>query len=329
MPKIIDLHCDTLMYCVKGAPNVYGEIGDGNVDLYTLDANINVQKLIKGGSLAQVFAIYIPRAAEYPGFNMNPYEYYLAAHARFNELLKENAAYLRPALNCEDIIKNEKEGFISAILSVEDADPLDGKMERLYDMYRDGVRMIGPLHNVINCIGYPQRPDPEEHKRGLKPFGIDAIREMERLGIVIDVSHMSEGCFWDTLKYTRGPIIASHSCCSAIARRSRNLTDEQIKALAERGGICGVNFANGLLHAGDGPSLISEVIAHMDRIRNLGGIDMVAFGSDFDGIGCELEWNDYAGMPMIVKAMEEKFTESEIEKICHGNAMRVFKEILK
>jgi len=329
MPRIIDLHCDTIMYCVEGAPTLRGPFSKGNEDLYSLDNHINIQKLAKGGCLAQVFAIYIPRDSVFPGFEMQPYPYYKRAVKRYNELMEQNAAFIRPALSASDILANDKAGFMSSVLSVEDGDPLDEKVERLSELYSDGVRMIGIMHSVNNCLGSPHSMDPEKQRMGLKPFGIEVVREMERLGMVIDVSHMSDGSVWDTLKHTRGPIIASHSCCRTLNPISRNHGDDVIKAIGERGGVCGVNFSADLLKNGGEESLISDVIRHMDHIRNVGGVDMVAFGSDYDGISSVLEWKDYSGMPMIVKAMEEKFTESEIEKICHGNAMRVFKEVLK
>ena len=317
--NIIDLHCDTIL---EGITN--------GADMRSGNGHISLDKLAAGGSLAQCFAIFIPtgRSAEHHKTTQwTYYEYYHLAYQFFRKMLEENADVIRQAKTTGDIEKNKKDGKLSAILTVEDCIFVDGKMERIDEMKENGVRMASLIWNNENCMGYPNRRGFTEHWMGLKPFGYDAIQVMNDYGIIVDVSHLNEGGFWGVAKTSRKPFAASHSCARALCDHPRNLTDEQLKALGEAGGVVGVNFYDAFLDAADtGHTTIAQIVQHLEYMKDKAGIDALAFGSDFDGIESTLEFGDFAGFPQIVDALEKKFTDDEIDKICHGNFLRVLKD---
>lgn len=321
MGKIIDLHCDTIMRFYEG--NHF----DG------MDAHINREKIQKANSFAQCFAIFVPTfdAASNHGIMDGPNDYLEKAYAAFLQELALNKDILRQARTVEELEQNEKEDMINAILTIEDGVTLDGNLANV-DHYREmGVRMVALTWNYENTLGFPNHADPERHKMGLKPFGIEAVRYMNECGIVVDVSHLSEGGFWDVVKYSDKPFVASHSCCRSLCDHSRNLTDEQLRAVAEKGGVVGVNFCTGFLRQGAilgalATTKYEEVAEHLQHMKKVAGIETLAFGSDFDGISCKMEWGDISGMPSLVDYLSKTFTDDEIEKICYQNALRVFSE---
>ena len=315
--NIIDLHCDTVLFCYKNRKT-----------LRTWEGHINLEKLREGGCLAQCFALFIPThdaAVNYLGQETEPWELYQNLLHCYRALLADSADVLRPALSAAQVLENARSGFLSSILTIEDGVELDGKLDRLDTVYADGVRMIALTWNYENSIGFPNSSDPAEHtRRGLKPFGFEALEKMNELGIIIDVSHLSEAGFYDVASHSRKPFIASHSCCRALKDHSRNLTDAQLRTLADSGGVVGVNFYDAFLGDRGGTTAVEDIVRHLLYLRDRAGIESLAFGSDFDGIESELEFRDYAGFPQILRALEAHFTDDEIDKITHENFLRVF-----
>ncbi len=312
--QIIDLHCDTVMACYfKNEP------------LKNFDGHINIGKLQQGGCMAQALALFIATDGHTArdGVTM-PWDLYKKMLACWNENVDANADVMRRACSVEDIQKNADEGFLSALLTVEDGIGVDGRMERIDEMYADGVRMLALTWNFENCFGYPNSPDPALHQKGLKPFGLDAVARMNELGMIVDVSHLSEGGFWDVVKTTKKPFVASHSCARALRDHQRNLTDEQLKALADRGGCVGINFCSDFLSEDRRNTYAKDIVKHMVHFRDVAGIDILAWGSDFDGIESVLDFKDYTGMPHLLDLLSAEFTDDEIDKINHGNFLRVF-----
>ncbi len=322
--KIVDLHCDTIMRFYEG------EHLDGMVD-----SHVNLQKLRAGETLAQCFAIFVPthEAAVRHGLSDDPFGYFDRAYAAYLRELALCRGSLAPAYSVADIERNEKDGKISAILTVEDGVTLDGKLENVDEYYKKGVRMVALTWNYENSLGYPQNPDPARHALGLKPFGIECVRRMNELGIAVDVSHLSEGGFWDVAKTSKKPFIASHSCCRALCGTSRNLTDEQIKAVADSGGVIGLNYCNAFLHPisklfRDDFTAISELLRHLRHLVNLAGVEGVALGSDYDGIESRLEWGGCGGQQLFADAIIRQFGSDTAEKITHKNALRALRDII-
>ena len=155
---------------------------------------------------------------------------------------------------------------------------------------------------------------------------------MEELGMIIDVSHLSDAGFYDVLKYTKAPFVASHSDARALCPHQRNLTDEMIRALAERGGVIGLNYCASFLaqQQRDAMATIEQIAAHAKHIAKVGGIGCLGLGSDFDGIGNPVEMQDASGMIRLSDGLRKAgFHESEVDAIFSGNVMRIYEEILR
>lgn len=315
--RFVDLHCDSIL-----------EIYTKKKDLADLVGHINLEKLRHGGVLMQCFAAFIAThdCAERNGVHVGAYELFCAMADIFDRQMALYPDVLAPARSYADVVKNRAEGKISALFTVEDAVPLEGRIERVDEMYARGVRMAALLWNYENSLGFPNSPDAREHAKPLKPFGREAVERMNELGIIVDVSHLSEGGFWDVADISRKPFVASHSCARALCDHSRNLTDAQLRAVAEHGGVVGVNFNSGFLNGREDYTPNADIIRHMDYIRQKAGIESVALGSDFDGIDCALELCDCAGLPSLAEAMESVFTDDEIELISSKNALRVLRD---
>ena len=214
------------------------------------------------------------------------------------------------------------------MLTVEDGACLDGELSRLQTMFDLGVRLITLTWNYENCLGFPNSPDPALHARGLKDFGLETLAEMDRLGILVDVSHLSEGGFWDVVRENKKPFVASHSCARALCDHSRNLTDEQLRALGDCGGVCGVNFYSQFLRAGAEHTANEDILRHMAHIADHAGMEAVALGSDFDGISCTLEMENYSGLAHLAELIADRFGSANAEKICCQNALRLFRDVM-
>ncbi|MBQ8588943.1 MAG: dipeptidase [Firmicutes bacterium] len=315
MGHIIDLHCDTIMECMLKEQGLDGRPG-----------HINLEKLKKGGSMAQCFALFTLSNDMQDEHNCygEVYDLYNRMYETFQREMEAHKDVIRQARSAEEILKNNADGKLSAILTIEDCIFVEGKMERIVEMASRGVKMASLTWNYENSIGYPNHKNAELHKLGLKPFGIEAVEAMNDLGIIVDVSHLSEGGFWDVIKYSKKPICASHSCARALCDHSRNLTDEQLKAMGETGSVVGINFYSAFLEK---DNLIfsrdEAILKHMVHIANKAGIETLALGSDFDGIDCELEMKDYAGYPRLIEKMQEHFTDDQIDLITHKNFLRI------
>ena len=315
--RIIDLHCDTILNCYLNGEN-----------LHTYSGHINLDKLKKGGCLAQCFALFIPThdaALECFEQEKDPWELYQDLLSVYQENTKLCSDVIRPAFSADDILSNRDAGYLSSILTVEDCVEIEGQIERFDQVFRDGVRMMALTWNYEKCIGFPNSADDVLHTtKGLKPFGFDAVEKMNDLGIIIDVSHLSEAGFYDVAAHSKKPFAASHSCCRTLQNHPRNLTDRQLKTLADKGGIVGVNFYDQFLGDLDGHTTIESIVRHVLYIREKAGIESICLGSDFDGIESSLEFKDYSGFPAIIAALEKYLSDDEIDQICYGNFLRFF-----
>ena len=317
--RIIDLHCDTILNCYLNGEN-----------LHTYSGHINLDKLKKGGCLAQCFALFIPThdaALECFEQEKDPWELYQDLLSVYQENIKLCSDVIRPAFSADDILSNRDAGYLSSILTVEDCVEIEGQIERFDQVFRDGVRMMALTWNYENCIGFPNSADDVLHTtKGLKPFGFDAVEKMNDLGIIIDVSHLSEAGFYDVAAHSKKPFAASHSCCRALQNHPRNLTDRQLKTLADKGGIVGVNFYDQFLGDLGGHTTIESIVRHVLYMREKAGIESICLGSDFDGIESSLEFKDYSGFPAIIAALKKYLSDDEIDQICYGNFLRFFSE---
>lgn len=317
--RIIDLHCDNLMwYLISEKHSLQDDL-----------RQISERKLKEGGALAQCFALFIPREKGDSKEEQieDCYRRYDKLYHYYMKSLEMNHTWLKSALSVKEIEENQQAGMISAVLTVEDGTFLGKQVERIDEAYQRGVRMFGLTWNTENEIGYPNSVDDRLHKKGLKPFGYEAVTRMNELGMIVDVSHLNEGGFWDVAHCSQKPFIASHSCVRSLCNHQRNLTDDQIRAVGDAGGVIGMNLMPMFVREQADYVTIEEILCHIRHIADKGGIDAVSLGSDFDGMGdARPEVEHYGRYPGMTAALEKYFSSGEIEKICYRNALRVFQD---
>ena len=329
MGRIFDLHCDTIWRIEEGRGK------RKKISLKKSTLQVDEEKLLAGGYLAQCFAIYTPNRFQ------NPYENCLRAIDLYYEELNKCPS-LAPVYEYADIENNAKAGKISAILTMEDGCPIDEDFEKLERLHRLGVRMICLTHNLVNQIGYPNygkylpdgRPDylTPNSKNGLTEFGKELIKKMNKMGIAVDVSHLSDKGFYDAIECAEKPIVLSHSNARGVCKHVRNASDDMLKKLADNGGITGINCAKIFLNDDKkkGEKTIQCMLEHILYIKRKIGVEHIALGTDFDGIDTDIELEDASKTPLLITALENaKFTADEIDCITHKNALRVLKENLK
>lgn len=312
--QIIDLHCDTAMNFVRNKE-------------YGIRSNpyaISLEKMKKANSIAQFFACFV-----YLNKEGNPYNAYHNMVMELKNQIKANDDLIRIARNYDEFKKNEELGLISGFLTIEEGGVLGGSIDNLHRVYNDGVRLITLTWNFENEIGFPGC-DLNAREKGLKEFGIEIVSAMNELGMIIDVSHLSDGGFYDVVKFSKKPFVASHSNARSVCNHGRNITDNMIKSLAEKGGVIGINYEQEFI-SNKGVTTVEDIISHIKHIYNVAGIDVIALGSDFDGINSkDYEIKDIADMEKLVQGLYSSgFKEKDIEKICYKNTLRVIKDVMK
>ncbi len=315
--KIIDLHCDTLLWSL---------FDEGN-PLESEKRQISKEKLRLGKSLAQCFAIFTPAngSGSTEEQTENCYALFKKLLANYKAALEINNEWIAPAKCTAEIISNHSLGKISSILTIEDGTFIGEKMERLDEAAASGAKAIALTWNNENSIGYPNSDDISKHSLPLKPFGKELVEHLNEVSMIVDVSHLNEGGFWDVAELSKKPFIASHSCAKALVNHKRNLTDDQIKAIADAGGIIGACFYPPFASPSGTNTTVEDIVCQISHIISIGGEDIAAFGSDFDGMSDgSLEFNDFGGYQMIVEELSKKFKPQVVEKICFRNALRIF-----
>jgi len=241
--------------------------------------------------------------------------------------LSENKDVIELAASYEKIKSIVADGKIAAILAIEGGEALEGKLSNLRIFYQLGVRLITLTWNQRNDIA--DGSDYLNSKRGLTSFGKNVVLEMNRLGMMIDVSHLSESGFWDVLKHSRHPVIASHSNCYQLCPHQRNLKDSQIRAIAEKGGLVGITYVPDFLRTENRKAVIDDVIQHIDHIVSLVGTDFIGLGSDFDGCLELPEGLEGADKVFQIKEqlMQKGYKREDIQKIMGKNFMNFFRRV--
>ena len=321
--KVVDMHCDTIGELWKA------EKAGKPISLRSNSLHIDLEKMQKGDYLLQNFTMFV-----FLGREKDPLVNVLEMIDVYNRAMAENADIIGPVLNYEDIEKNRAAGKLSGMLTIEEGAVLKGNPYVVRSLYQLGVRMLTLTWNFENEIGYPNTIvkakdyDPSRHY-GLKPEGIEIVREMNRVGMIVDVSHLGDDGFWDVVKYCDGPFVASHSNARAVCNHTRNMTDDMIRALADKGGVMGLNFCGDFLNP-NGKSRVEDMVRHAKHIINVGGSDILGLGTDYDGIDGDLELDHCDKMPLLAQEMERQgFSTQQIEKIFHGNVLRLYREVLK
>lgn len=324
--RYIDLHCDSLL-------KIFNKYEQENL-FENNNLSVDFKSLQQGEALAQFFAIFMPDEETLTELKLEEIndDLYIdrAVNILEQEVIQHNQM-VALAKNYQDIIVNQQQGKISALLTIEDGRSVAGNLDKLKKYYKKGIRLITLTWNYENCFGYPNSTNPAQMARGLKDFGIEAVQYMNQLGMLIDVSHLSDGGFYDVAQYSSKPFIASHSNARSLANHPRNLTDQMIIKIAEKGGVIGLNFAPYFLNKdnANSKSSIERMIAHLNYLKNIGGENVLALGTDFDGIHGNLEIASSKQMPLLFKALARSGWNTDlIEKFAFKNSMRVIKEVL-
>lgn len=354
--KIIDMHCDTISVLLDKRRKGQQEA------LLENTCHVDLLRMKRSGYLLQNFALFVNLSA-----CDEPWEEVCALHELYEEELAKNRERVAPVLRYEDIAKNEAEGKLSAMLTVEEGGVCQGDVAKLRKLYEMGVRMLTLTWNHQNELGYPNlshvkgkevrkmkegmSKEAAQEKRavqlafeeyfhtpnvtgGLTEKGREFVSEMERLGMIIDVSHLSDAGFYDVLSETKKPFVASHSNAREVCGCVRNLSDDMIRRLAERGGCMGLNFCADFLRevpvGVENPGTIDDIVRHARHIVRIGGMEVLGIGSDFDGIDTHGELPGAQSMELLWNALHKAgFTRTQLDKIFYGNVLRVYGEVLK
>lgn len=330
--KVLDMHCDTvsvLLELRRAGKEASLRENQGHLDLV---------RMKNGGYLLQNFALFVDSAK-----GRDPWEEVCALHALYAEELAGNADLIAPVLRYGDIGENEKKGKLSAMLTVEEGAVCKGDVEKLRKLYEMGVRMMTLTWNHPNEIGFPNLDSVQgskkdflytaDTKNGLTDCGRKLVAVMEELGMIIDVSHLSDAGFYDVAECTEKPFVASHSNARSVCRCVRNLTDDMLRVLAERGGCTGLNYCPDFLQevpvGRENPGTVAAVVEHARHIVNVAGMEVLGLGSDFDGIDGHAELQGVQSMELLWDALHRNgFTQGQLDKIFYGNVMRVYQDIL-
>jgi microsomal dipeptidase-like Zn-dependent dipeptidase len=278
---------------------------------------------------ATFMVAYIPQGERTETAYGEAYAYTLD---RLGQILRQEALYpsrVGIARTPGDMLRLKREGKKAIVPGVENGYAIGKEIGRLEALKQMGVAYITLCHNGNNDICDSAAGQPEWN--GLSPFGREVVREMNRLGIMIDLSHASERTFYDVLEESRKPVIASHSSVRALCDHPRNLTDDQIKAIAAQHGVVHICLYTGFIKQGTemgAPCGLSEAIRHIDYVANLVGIDHVGIGSDFDGggelVGCRAS-NELINIT--VRLLQLGYGEQDIQKIWGANLLRVMHDV--
>lgn len=315
---VADMHCDTLSKIRELRRRGHNEeLLDGE------SLQVNLTKMKKSDYMLQNLAVYIDMKE-----TTKPYEYAMELVQLFQEEIEKNRALVRQAVNVEEVERNRAKGRISVLLTLEEGGMCEGEIEKLHAFYDCGARMMTLTWNYENELGYPAALGMSAG--GLKEKGFEFVEEMERLGMIPDVSHLSDAGFYDVALICRKPFVASHSNARSLCEHIRNLTDDMLRVLGQHGGVAGLNFYPLFISESwtkeEGLDLIAKHALHM---VNKGGINCVGLGSDFDGFGGECAPQDSSYMIDLAWAFHRAgFSEKEIELIFHGNVMRLYGEVL-
>jgi len=326
--KVADMHCDTVGELIKNT---------SENTLLKNNLHIDIDKLKKGDYMLQNFAMFV---------NMKVYP---DCYGRCIEMIKyweklktAYASYVGEVRSFEDIVKNAECGKLAALLTVEEGECCLGDVACLEELYGRGVRMMTITWNYENSLGYPATPRCSKTgkrlaldlSKGLTGVGKEIVNRMQEIGMIVDVSHLSDKGFYDVAEIAKSsgkPFVASHSNARCIAGSPRNLSDDMIRKIGECGGVIGVNFYPPFLceKKVSGRELLSYTIFHIRHMINKGGMGCVGLGTDFDGIDGELAISDASKMQVLYEALRAAgFSEGETERILWRNVIDLYKAVL-
>lgn len=322
--RMIDLHCDTL-WKLSGPAGLWGHRGNLLENPYSVD----VFRLEKADALVQAFAVFF-MTGHVPKSKREEWAYQTAKRkiSLYHRWRLQTEGRLQPVRGYQDMQYCLDKRCVGGFLTLEDAVPIGSSLERLHEFYDKGVRLITLTWNYENSVGFPNSERASVMRRGLKSFGKRMVEEMNELGMIVDVSHLSDGGFWDVAKISKKPFVASHSNARAVTNHPRNLTDSMIRTIAEKGGVIGINFCPSFL-SDKKISTINGLLRHIYHIYQVGGEDVLALGSDLDGISGKIQLDGCDKISLLAEALKRyRMSDRVLEKMWYKNALRVFHDTL-
>jgi membrane dipeptidase len=361
---LIDTHNDVTSFTVDGM-----DIGKPNPDRHT-----DLPRMKKGGMGAQFFAVYV--AGSYVGSNQSAHRAMQMIDTVRHDIIGRYPNDFHFATSVADIMEARRQGKIAALMGIEGGHAIEDSLRLLRNFHALGIRYMTLTHSNSNNWA-DSSGDIEKPNNGLSPFGKQVVAEMNRLGMMVDISHVSDKTFWDVIAVSKAPPFASHSSARKLSNIPRNMSDEMIVALAKKGGVVHINFgcdflsqksadasaairprvtaamrdlnakyknnAAGMEKArqemlraiqkelGISPATLDDVVAQIDHVVKLAGVNAVGIGSDFDGVGCVPSGlSDVSMWPTLTRALLEKgYSQEDIQKIYGGNTLRLMAEVEK
>ena len=305
----LDTHCDTPMFFPQG-------VDFGSRDERLL---VDLHKMTEGHQDATIMVAYLPQPTE------QPTDFADRIFDKIETIVTKHQSYLALARTPNDLWENKRNGRKSIMLGIENGIALDGKLDNLKYFAERGIVYITLCHNGDNDICDSAKGNQTHN--GISAFGKEVVREMNRLGIMVDLSHASEKSFYDALEISKLPIVCSHSSCRALCDHPRNLTDEQMHALAKKGGVMQITLYHGFLRS-DGEATIEDAITHLEHAIEVMGIDHVGLGTDFDGDGGIRGLADSSELLNFTRRlMARGYADKDIQKIWGGNFLRVMTQV--
>ena len=309
----------------------------------------DLARLREGGVGAVFFAVYV--SGDYAAKNQAAHRALEMIDTVRHDIVDRYPNYFTLALTADDIERAHREGKVAALMGIEGGHAIEDSLRLLRSFYSLGIRYMTLTHSNTNnwadSSGDIGKAGVKSHD-GLTDFGKSVVREMNRIGMMADISHVSDKTFWDVLDVSTAPPFASHSSSRAISNIPRNMTDNMIAALAKKGGVVQINFGCEFLSqksadtsSWSNPALkgqpasstarasLADAVAHIDHIRKLAGIGAVGIGSDFDGVPCvPVGLEDVSKFPALTAALKTAgYTDADIAKIYGGNLLRVMRAV--
>lgn len=304
----VDAHCDTLTTTIRKGERLWKNTGQ-----------LDIKRLLQFPYALQFMAIWME-----PQYYQHPFIQTCKVIEHFYKQLEQTENHLALLLHYSDFEKQKESGNVSVLLSLEGGEALEGELSNVSTLYRLGVRSMSLTWNFQNALASGSSCEDDT---GLTSFGKQVVQEMNRLGMILDVSHLSEKSFWDVTDLTKEPFIASHSNAKAICSASRNLSDAQIKTIGERGGVIGLTPYPAFL--GGKTNGIDRLMTHLNHIYHIGGENAIGIGCDFDGIEKSAEeLEDVSCIKPLLHAVEKRYGFRTAEKFAGGNFLRILKDRL-
>ena len=306
----LDTHCDTPMFFPQ------------HVDFGTRDPKllVDLHKMDEGHQDATIMVAYLPQTMP---LDEHPKQYTDDIFDKIEAIVAKHSEHVAIARTPDDLWRHKHQGRKSIMLGIENGHALEGSLDNLRHFAQRGIVYMTLCHNGDNDICDSARGEHTHH--GVSTFGREVISEMNRLGIMVDLSHAGEKSFYDALELSRTPIVCSHSSCRALCDHPRNLTDNQMRALAQHGGVMQVTLYHGFL-VKDGDATLDDAMRHLEHAIEVMGIDHVGLGTDFDGDGGIRGLASSAELLNYTRELlKRKFSEADIQKLWGGNFLRVMR----